>query len=87
MNLKQKTKHSKESEYWLNQTSTSNHYTALLEEESEDQLYKAGPENTPKSLLIDIIDVKYIISNTKVKPSQTVRLQSSLKLQNATQQA
>jgi hypothetical protein len=30
-------KHVKESEHWLNQTSTSNRYTALLEEESEDQ--------------------------------------------------
>jgi hypothetical protein len=39
------TKHIKESVYWLNQTSTS---TALLEEESEDQQRKAGPENTPK---------------------------------------
>jgi hypothetical protein len=26
-------KHAKEGEHWLNQTSTSNHYTALLEEE------------------------------------------------------
>jgi hypothetical protein len=32
-----KTNHSRESEYWLNQTSTSNRYTALLEEASEDQ--------------------------------------------------
>jgi hypothetical protein len=30
-------KHAKENEHWLNQTSTSNHYTALLEEGSEDQ--------------------------------------------------
>jgi hypothetical protein len=29
-------KHAKESEHWLNQTSTSNRYTALLEGESED---------------------------------------------------
>jgi hypothetical protein len=29
-------KHTKESEHWLNQTSTSSRYTALLEEESED---------------------------------------------------
>jgi hypothetical protein len=41
-------KHAKESEQWLNQTSTSNRYTALLEEESEDQQKKAGPENTQK---------------------------------------
>jgi hypothetical protein len=41
-------KHAKESENCLNQSSTSNHYTALLEEEGEDQQQKAGPENTPK---------------------------------------
>jgi hypothetical protein len=40
--------HTKESENWPNQTSTSNRYTALLEEESEDQQQKADPENTPK---------------------------------------
>jgi hypothetical protein len=31
------TKHTTESEHWLNQTSTFNRHTALLEEESEDQ--------------------------------------------------
>jgi hypothetical protein len=35
-----KTKHSKEIEYWLNKTSTSNHYIALLDEESEEQQHK-----------------------------------------------
>jgi hypothetical protein len=30
------TKHAKENEHWLNQTSTSVRYTAPLEEESED---------------------------------------------------
>jgi hypothetical protein len=30
-------KHTKESEQWLDQTSTSSRYTALLEEESDDQ--------------------------------------------------
>jgi hypothetical protein len=30
-------KHAKESEHWLNQTSASNRYTALLEQESECQ--------------------------------------------------
>jgi hypothetical protein len=40
-------KHTKESNQWLNQTFTSNCYTALLEEESEDKQQKAGPENTP----------------------------------------
>jgi hypothetical protein len=36
MKLKQKP-YSKEREYWLNQTFTSNHYTAILQEESGDQ--------------------------------------------------
>jgi hypothetical protein len=53
-------KHAKESEHWLNQTSNSNHYTALLEEESEDKQHKAGPENTPKLPPIYITDVKNI---------------------------
>jgi hypothetical protein len=51
------TKHAKQSEHWPNQTSTSNRYTALLEEESEDQQQKAGPENTPKPPAIYITDV------------------------------
>jgi hypothetical protein len=37
-----------------------NHYTALLEEESEDQQHKAGPENKPKSPPIYTTDVKNI---------------------------
>jgi hypothetical protein len=53
-------KHAKESEHWLNQTSTSNRYTALLEEESEDQQQKAGLENTPKPPPIYITDVQNI---------------------------
>jgi hypothetical protein len=47
------TKHSKESEQWLNQSSTSSCYTALLEEESEDQEHKAGSENTSRALPIN----------------------------------
>jgi hypothetical protein len=54
------TKHTKESVHWLNQTSTSSRYTALLEEESEDQHHRAGPENTPKPPPIHITDVKNI---------------------------
>jgi hypothetical protein len=53
-------KHAKESEHWLNQTSTSNRYTALLEEGSEDQQQRASPENMPKSSQIYITDVKNI---------------------------
>jgi hypothetical protein len=53
-------KHTKESEHWLNQTSISNRYTALLEEESADQQHKASPENTPKPPPIYITDVKNI---------------------------
>jgi hypothetical protein len=52
-------KHGKQSEHWLNQTSTSNRYTALLEEESEDQ-QKAGNENTPKPPPIYITDITNI---------------------------
>jgi hypothetical protein len=40
------TRQKKKSENWLNQTSTSNRYTTQLDEESEDQQQKAGPENT-----------------------------------------
>jgi hypothetical protein len=53
-------KHTKEREYWLNQASTSSRYTDLLEEESEDQQQKAGPENTPKPPPVYITDVKNI---------------------------
>jgi hypothetical protein len=35
--IESEAEHAKESKRWLNQTSTSNRYTALLEEESEDQ--------------------------------------------------
>jgi hypothetical protein len=38
---------------WLTQPSTSNGYSALLEEESEDKQPKAGPEKR-KSLLQSI---------------------------------
>jgi hypothetical protein len=51
-------KHTKESESWLNQISTSSHYTALLEEESEDQQHKAGPEKKPKPPPTYITDLK-----------------------------
>jgi hypothetical protein len=53
-------KHAKESEHWLNQTSTSNRYTTLLAEGSEDQQQKDGPENTPKLPPIYITDIKNI---------------------------
>jgi hypothetical protein len=55
-----KANHIKESKHWLNQTSTSNHCTALLEEESEDQQQKAGSENMPKPPPIYITDIKNI---------------------------
>jgi hypothetical protein len=55
-----KKKHAKESEHWLNQTSTSSPYTAVLEEEFEDQQQKAGPDNTPKPPSTYITDVKNI---------------------------
>jgi hypothetical protein len=56
-----------ESEHWLNQTSTSNRYTALLEEESEDQQHRAGPENTQKPPPIYVTDIKNISSLMKLK--------------------
>jgi hypothetical protein len=46
-------------EHWLNQTSTSYCYTALLKE-IEDQQQKAGFENTPKPPQIYITYVKNI---------------------------
>jgi hypothetical protein len=55
-----KTKHSKESEHYLNQTSTSNRYTALLEEESEDQQHKTSLENTRKPPVVYKVGVKNI---------------------------
>jgi hypothetical protein len=89
-------KHSKESEHWINQTSTSSRYTALLEEGSKDQQQKAGPENTPKPPPIYITDVKNISpliqlleqiakSNMKLQLSQTIRLKFSLKHLNPIQ--
>jgi hypothetical protein len=52
--------HTKESKQWFNQTSTSNCYTALLEEECEDRQHEAGPENMPKPPQIYITDVPNI---------------------------
>jgi hypothetical protein len=54
-------KHAKQSKHWLIQTSTSDRYTALLEEESEDKQQKAGPEKTPKPPSIYITDVTNIL--------------------------
>jgi hypothetical protein len=42
-------KHTKESEHWLNQTSTSNRYTALLEEGRKDQQQIGGPVTHTKT--------------------------------------
>jgi hypothetical protein len=36
----EKSKHGTESEHWINQTSTSSRYTALLQEEVEDEQHK-----------------------------------------------
>jgi hypothetical protein len=49
-----------ESVHWLNQTSTYNRNTTLLEEEREDR-HKSGPEKTPNPPPIYIIDVKNIL--------------------------
>jgi hypothetical protein len=56
------TKHTKESVHWLDQTSSSNCYTALLEEEIEDQQHKARLEKVPNLPSIYITDVKNISS-------------------------
>jgi hypothetical protein len=58
--VKQKTTHSKESKDWLTQPSTSNHYTALLEEENQDQQQTSSPENMPKPPPIYITGIKNI---------------------------
>jgi ATP-dependent 26S proteasome regulatory subunit len=81
-------KHTTESKHWLNQTSTSSHYMALLEEESEDKQQKARPENMLKPPPIYITDVTNIspliqllkqIAKQQLKPSHTIRLKFSLK--------
>jgi hypothetical protein len=41
-------KHTKESNHWLHPTSTSNRYTALLDEENGHQQQQHGPGNTSK---------------------------------------
>jgi hypothetical protein len=64
--LKGEATHAKKNQHWLNQTSTSNCYTALLEEESKDQQQKAGPENTPKPPPI------YITNVTNISPLRPV---------------
>jgi hypothetical protein len=51
----------KESQHWLNQTSTSSRYTALLLEESVDQQQKAGSENMSKPPPIYITGVTNIL--------------------------
>jgi hypothetical protein len=65
MKMKQKDTR-KGSEYWLNQPSTSNRYTALLEEESGDQQHKTSPENMskppPSYILVTV--VKNILPHT-----------------------
>jgi hypothetical protein len=55
-------KHAKQSEHWLNQTSTSNRYTAPLEEESEEQ-QKAVNENMPKPpiYITDVTNISQLI--------------------------
>jgi hypothetical protein len=42
----------------LNPDSTSNRYTALLEDVSGEQQHNTGPDNTPKPPPIYITDVK-----------------------------
>jgi hypothetical protein len=65
-------KHAKESEHCLNQTSTANRYTDLLEEESGDQQQKSGPENTPKPPPICITDVTNI--SPLIQPQEQIAI-------------
>jgi hypothetical protein len=44
----------------FNQSLTSNHYTAGLEEENEDQQHKTSPVNTPKPPPFYITGIKNI---------------------------
>jgi hypothetical protein len=69
-----KTKHSKENEHWLNQTSTSTCYTALLEEKRED--HQQNPVLKPPP--INITDVKNILPLTKLL-EQTEKQQHEIK--------
>jgi hypothetical protein len=73
MKLKQKANTAKKSEHWLNQTSTSNRYTALLEGKSGDTQNKMGPENIPKPPPMYITDIKNI---------SLLRVNSKIAIQN-----
>jgi hypothetical protein len=58
--LKEKPNTPKKGEKLLNQMSTSNCYTTLLDEESEEKQQIAGPRSTPKHPPICITDNKNI---------------------------
>jgi hypothetical protein len=81
-------KHAKQSKNWINPTSTSNRYTAILEEESEEQ-QKAGNENTPKPPPVYKTDVIspliQLLEQIAFKLSHTIRLKFSLKHLNPTE--
>jgi hypothetical protein len=55
-------KHPKESNHWLHPTSTSNRYTAVLDEENGHQQQQDGPGNTPKH------PPMYVSNGTTVSP-------------------
>jgi hypothetical protein len=57
MKLKDKPKPPKKVNTGSTKLSLFNHYTALLEEESDDHQHEDGPENTPKHSPIYITDV------------------------------
>jgi hypothetical protein len=50
-------KHTKESDHWLKPTSTHNPYSALMEDESEDQQQTTDPGNSSKPPTFYISDV------------------------------
>jgi hypothetical protein len=72
-------KHTKEKEHCINQTCISNHCTALLEEESEDQQQKAGPEHMPKPPPIYITDIKNISPLIQLFLEQITKQQYEIK--------
>jgi hypothetical protein len=67
----------KESDHWLNPTSTRNRFSALMEDESEDQQQTADAGNTPKPPPIYVSDVTSIPPRTSELQNCNVKLRLS----------
>jgi hypothetical protein len=65
-------KHTKESNHWLHPTSTSNRYTALLDEENGQQQQQDGPENTPKPPPSDVTAVSPLVQLLRTHSTTTM---------------